>query len=133
MLILASCTSIKTTSKNAIPFPGMTVSRSDYKLSKDVSSEVEVKEFRTLLGLIKGAKVLGENKNEKRTGTINGYVLDPASQIAVYRLLEANPSFDYITNIRIQKEYSSKWVFFFTKYNTKIKITAKGITLNTEN
>ena len=47
-------------------------------------------------------------------------------------MLEANPSFDYLTNIRVEKEFTRKWLLFFTKYNTKVKVTAKGITLNTE-
>ncbi len=130
---IISCSTTKTTSKNSVPFPGMTVTRADYKLSKDVTAEVEVQEFRTFLGLIRGAKVIGQNKNERKSGTINGYQLDPASEIAVYRLLEANPNFDYLTNIRIQKEYTSKWMFLFTKFNTKVKVVAKGVTLNTEN
>jgi len=110
----------------------MTVSRADYTISKDVSAEVEIKEFKTLGGLIRNAKAIGEAKNETREGVVNGYGLDPASRIAVYRLLDANPKFDYLTNIRVQREFTSKWCFFFTKYNTKIKVTAKGITLNTD-
>ena len=52
-LMLGSCTSSKTMSKNAIAFPGMTVSRTDYSLSKDVSAEIEVKEFTTFFKLIR--------------------------------------------------------------------------------
>lgn len=131
--IMTSCSSkVSNLSKNSVAFPGMTVSRADYKLSKDVTSEIEVKEFSTLFGLIRGTKAVGEEKNKFRQGIVSGYNLDNASQIAVYRMLEANPSFDYLTNIRVQKEYSRKWLLFVTKYNTKVKITAKGITLNTE-
>jgi hypothetical protein len=121
-----------TLSKNSIPFPGMTVSRTDYKLSKDVSAEVEVKEWSTFGGSFRGAKAIGENKKELRQGIVNGFGLDKASQIAVYRLLDANPNFDYLTNVRVTKEYTRKWLLFVTKYNTKVKIVAKGITLNTE-
>lgn len=110
----------------------MTVSRADYTLSKDVTADVEVKEFKTLGGLIRTVKTIGEAKNETRQGYVEGYSLDKASQVAVYRLLDANPKFDYLTNIRVQKEFTTKWYFLFTKYNTKIKVTAKGITLNTE-
>ena len=131
-LMLGSCSSSKTMSKNAIAFPGMTVSRTDYSLSKDVSAEIEVKEFTTFFKLIRSAKAVGEAKNETRQGIVSGYNLDPAAQIAVYRLLDANPKFDYLTNIRVQKEFTSKWKFLFTSYSTKIKVTAKGITLNTE-
>ncbi len=132
-LILASCSQkITSTSKNSVPFPGMTVSRADYKLSKDVNNEIEVKEWSSLFGYISGAKAVGEQKNELRQGIVNGFGLDKASQIAVYRMLDANPSFDYLTNIRVTKEYNKKWMVFFTKYNTKVKVVAKGITLNTE-
>ncbi len=131
-LTLGSCSSIKTMSKNAVAFPGMTVSRADYSLSKDVSAEVEVQEFTTFFGMVRGVKTIGEAKNETRQGVVSGYALDKASQVALYRLLDANPKFDYLTNIRVQKEFTSKWYFFFTKYNTKVKVTAKGITLNTE-
>jgi hypothetical protein len=132
-LFLASCSEkIQSASKNAVNFPGMTVSRNDYKLSKDVTAEVEVKEFSMLRGFIHTAKTIGEAKNEKRYGMVSGYNLDAASQVAVYRLLDANPSFDYLTNIRVTKTYERKWLVFFNKYNTKVKITAKGITLNTE-
>lgn len=132
-LLLSSCSSsIKTASKNSVAFPGMTVSRADYKLSSDVSANVEVKEFSTLFGFIKNAKVVGEAKNEVRKGIVSGYGLDPASQIAVYKLLDANPEFDYLTNIRIQKTFTKKWLVFLTKYNSQITVTAKGITLNTE-
>lgn len=132
-LVLASCSQkITSTSKNSVPFPGMTVSRTDYKLSKDVSNEIEVKEWSTLFGSVSGAKAVGEQKNELRQGIVNGFGLDKASQIAVYRMLDANPSFDYLTNIRVTKEYNKKWLFFFTKYTTKVKVVAKGITLNTE-
>jgi hypothetical protein len=132
-LLLGSCTAkISSLSKNAVSFPGMTVTRADYKLSKDVTADVEVKEFSTLFGYIRKAKTVGEAKNESRQGIVSGFNLDPASQVAVYRLLDANPTFDYLTNIRISKEYTKKWMVFFTKYNTKVKIMAKGITLNTE-
>jgi hypothetical protein len=132
-MLLTSCSSkISSNQKHSIPFPGMTVTRADYKLSKDVSAEIEVKAWSTLLGYLKGAKAVGENKRELRQGIVNGYGLDLTSQIAVYRLLDANPNFDYLTNIRITKEYTRKWLLFLTKYNTKIKVTAKGITLNTE-
>ncbi len=118
--------------KNSVAFPGMTVTRADYKLSKDVSAEVEVKEWSTLGGYLKGAKTVGENKRELRQGFVSGYAMDKASKIAIYRLLDANPNFDYLTNIRITKEFTKKWLLFLTKYNTKVKIVAKGITLNTE-
>lgn len=132
-MLLASCSKkITTMSKNSVPFPGMTVTRADYKLSKDVSAEVEVKEWTALMGYLKGAKTIGENKREFRQGIINGYGLDKASQIALYRLLDANPNFDYLTNIRVSKEFTRKWLLFVTKYSTKVKITAKGVTLNTE-
>lgn len=131
-MVFSSCSNkLSTMSKNSVPFPGMTVTRADYKLSKDVTAEVEVKEARWL-GFIYTAKSIGEAKNELRQGFVSGYGLDKASQIAMYRLLEANPSFDYLTNIRITKEYTKKWIFVGTKYNTKVKIVAKGITLNTE-
>lgn len=132
MLMVASCTSTKTMSKNQVAFPGMTVSRTDYTLSKDVSAEVEVQEYTTFFKLVRGAKTIGEAKNEIRRGVVSGFSTDPATEIAIYRLLEANPKFDYLTNIRVSREYTSKWKFFFTSYNTKIKVTAKGITLNTE-
>ena len=130
-VFLASCSAkVTSTSKNSIPFPGMTVTRADYKLSKDVSAEVEVKSWKAF-GMT-GAKAVGENKKELRQGIVNGFGLDKESQIAVYRLLDANPNFDYLTNIRVTKEFTRKWLIFVTKYNTKVKIVAKGITLNTE-
>lgn len=133
MIATTSCTNkILTNSKNTVQFPGMTVTRADYKLSKDVTAEVEVKEFKTLGGYIRTAKTTGEEKRKLRKGIVSGYGLDKASQIAVYRMLEANPTFDYLTNIRVEKEFTRKWLLFFTKYNTKVKVTAKGITLNTE-
>ena len=46
VLFTTSCSQkISSASKNAVNFPGMTVSRTDYKLSKDVTADVEVKEF----------------------------------------------------------------------------------------
>jgi hypothetical protein len=134
VFIMTSCSNkISTNSKNSITFPGMTVSRADYKLSKDVSAEVEVKEWSTLLGFLHPKpKVIGENKRELRQGYVSGYGLGQAAQIAVYRLLDANPNFDYLTNIRVTKEYTKKWLVLLTKYNTKVKVVAKGITLNTE-
>lgn len=132
-MVFTSCTKkLTNNSKNSVQFPGMTVSRADYKLSKDVSAEVEVKEMTTLLGFIHTTKTIGEEKNKLRQGVVSGYGLDKASQVAVYRLLEANPSFDYLTNIRVEKEFTKKWLLFLTKYTTKVKVTAKGITLNTE-
>jgi hypothetical protein len=129
-ILATSCSSsIMTNSKNSVPFPGMTVTRADYKLSKDVSSDTEVKEWSTLGGWLKGAKVVGESKNQLREGVISGYKLGPAERIAVYKLLDANPDFDYLTNIRIKREYKKSWKFFFTSYNTKITVTAKGVTL----
>jgi len=110
----------------------MTVSRADYKLSNNVTSEVEVKEWSALFGLLRGAKVVGEQKNQLREGNINGYNLDPASKIAVYKLLDENPDFDYLTNIRVSKNYTEKMLVLFTTYNTKVKVVAKGITLKTE-
>jgi hypothetical protein len=132
-MIFASCSKkITSNTKNSVSFPGMTVTRADYKLSKDVSAEVEVKSWTALMGYLRGAKAVGENKRELRQGIVNGYGLDLVSQIALYRLLDANPNFDYLTNIRVTKEYTRKWLLFVTKYNTKVKIVAKGITLNTE-
>jgi hypothetical protein len=132
-LAFTSCShKISSMTKNSVAFPGMTVTRADYKLSKDVSAEVEVKEWSTLLGYFKGAKTIGENKRELRQGFVSGFGLDKASAVAAYRLLDANPNFDYLTNIRISKEYTKKWLLFLTKYNTKVKIVAKGITLNAE-
>ncbi len=133
LLFFASCSQKSSNmSKNSVAFPGMTVSRADYTLSPDIKAEVEVKEFSTLFKMIKGAKVIGEAKNESRQGIVTGYGLDQASQIAVYRMLDANPNADYLTNIRVQKEYTSKWMLFYTKYNTKVTVTAKAITLKTE-
>lgn len=132
-MIFASCSKkISSNTKNSVAFPGMTVTRADYKLSKDVSAEVEVKSWSALGGALKGAKAVGENKRETRQGIVNGYGLDLVSQIAVYRLLDANPNFDYLTNIRVTKEFTRKWLLIVTKYNTKVKVVAKGITLNTE-
>lgn len=132
-LLLSSCSSsITTNSKNSVPFPGMTVSRADYKLSKDVTADVEVKEWSALGGWLKGARVVGEAKKQRREGVISGYKLDPAAQIAAYKLLDANPDFDYLTNIRVKREFTSKWKVFFVSYNTKIYITAKGVTLKTD-
>jgi hypothetical protein len=132
-VFLASCSSkITSNRKNSVPFPGMTVTRADYKLSKDVSAEVEVKSWSTIAGYLHGTKAVGENKRELRQGIVSGYGLDWESQIAMYRLLDANPNFDYLTNIRVTKEYTKKWLLFLTKYNTKVKITAKGVTLNTD-
>lgn len=133
MMVFTSCSKkLSTMSKNSLPFPGMTVTRADYKLSKDVSAEIEVKEFFMLGNLIHTAKAIGEAKHELRQGIVSGYNLDKASQIAVYRLLDANPNFDYLTNIRITQEFTRKHMVFFRKANTKVKIVAKGITLNTE-
>jgi hypothetical protein len=133
LLLAASCsTSLNTSSKNAVPFPGMTVSRADYQLSKDVTATVQVKEFTTLFKYIRSARVVGQGKNEMNEGFFMGYGLDPASRIAAYRLLENNPEFDYVTNVRIKKEYKSKWLLFFTKYESNITITAKGVTLKTD-
>lgn len=129
--LLSSCTTTKTISKNSVPFPGMTVTRADYTLSKDVSAKVEVLETQ-VLGIFKFAKAIGEEKRQVRQGIISGYGLDKASQIAVYRFLDKNPDFDYLTNIRVKKEFTSKWYFLFTKYTTNVEVTAKGITLNTD-
>lgn len=132
-MVFSSCTKkMSNNSKNSVQFPGMTVSRADYKLSKDVNAEVEVKETTALFGFIHITKTVGEEKNKLRQGVVSGYGLDKASQVAVYRLLEANPTFDYLTNIRVEKEFTHKWLLFFNKYTTKVKVTAKGITLNTE-
>ena len=133
LLFFASCkTTQSSMSKNSTPFPGMTVSRSDYKLSKDETASIEIKEGSTLFGKIHWTKAVGEKKHVTRQGYVSGNGMDKASQIAVYKLLEANPSFDYLTNIRVTKEYTKKWMVLFTKYDTKVNITAKGITLNTE-
>ncbi len=133
LLFLASCSNkIMSNSKNAATFPGMTVTRADYKLSKDITAEVEVKEWSTLGGYLRGAKSVGEKKKEIREGLVSGFNLDPASRLAVYKILDANPQFDYVTNIRVSKDYKRSWLLFFTKYNTKVKVTLKGITLNTE-
>lgn len=132
-LFLTSCaTKYTSVSKETVGYPGMVVNRSDYKLSKDVTAEVEVKEGKFLFGLIRTAKVTGENKKDQKTTAIQGYNLDPAGRIAAYRLLEANPQFDYLTNIRVKKESTKKWILFGTKYTTKVYITAKGITLNAD-
>lgn len=132
-LAFASCSNkLSSMSKHSVAFPGMTVTRADYKLSKDVNAEVEVKEFFMLGGWIHTAKAVGEAKHELRQGIVAGYGLDKASQIAVYRLLDANPTFDYLTNIRVTQEYTKKNFLFFHTANTKVKVVAKGITLNTE-
>lgn len=133
-MMFTSCKPVKESqnSKGTVAFPGMTVSRADYKLSKDVSAEVEIQEMSALFGRIKKAKAVGEQKREKRYGNVFGLDLTNAQRIAVYRLLDANPNFDYLTNVRFSREYTYKNMVFFKKYNTKIKVTAKGITLNTE-
>jgi hypothetical protein len=131
-LLFGSCSTQKSISKNSVPFPGMTVTRADYSLSKDVSASVEIKEISTLMGYFVNAKAVGEQKRSTRQGNVLGYGLDPASKIAVYRLLDANPTFDYLTNIRIQRESTKKWYGVFSKHSTKITVTAKGITLNTD-
>lgn len=132
MLFLASsCTTTRSTiSKNAVAFPGMTVSRADYKLSNDVTSTIKVKEI-SFFGL-RFARVEGEARRVLRQGYVNGFNLDPASQIAVYKMLESNPDFDFLTNIRVKKEFKRKWMLLFTRYNTDVTVTAKGITLKTE-
>jgi hypothetical protein len=131
LFLVSSCSTTRSTiSKNAVAFPGMTVSRSDYKLSNNVTSTVKVKEF-SLFGL-RFARVEGEKKRVLRQGYVNGFNLDPASQIAVYKMLETNPEFDYLTNIRIKKEFQKKWFLLFTTYKTDVTVTAKGITLKTE-
>mgnify|MGYP003704435223 CR=1 FL=1 len=135
-MLFTSCTErISTNSKNSVNFPGMTVTRSDYKLSKDVSAEVEVQEWSTFFGNLTGSKTVGEEKNVLRQGLVGNWnwsAYPISTQVAVYRLLEANPTFDYLTNLRVSREYTKEWLLLFTRYNTKIKVTAKGITLNTE-
>lgn len=131
MTLFASCTTQKSISKNAVPFPGMTVSRADYDLSKDVKADVEVKELK-VLGFLSFVKAVGEEKNTTRQGIVMGFGLDKAGQIAAYRLLDKNPEFDYLTNIRVKKEFTSKWLLVATKYTTNVEITAKGITLKTD-
>jgi hypothetical protein len=133
-MLFSSCATKKesTNSKGSVAFPGMTVTRSDYKLSKDVSAEVEIKTWTALAGLLSDSKAVGEQKREKRYGNVFGLALSDAEKIAVYRLLDANPNFDYLTNVRFTKEWTHKNFYIFHKYNTKIKVVAKGITLNTE-
>jgi hypothetical protein len=53
-------------------------------------------------------KIEGEKRRVERRGSVNGFNLDPASQLAVYKMLESNPDFDYLTNIRIKKEFNKK-------------------------
>ena len=133
MIALSSCTNTRNVStKGSVAFPGMTVSRDDYTLSKNVSSSVQVKEFTTLFGFIHTTKIEGQDKKTVNQGNVKGYKLKPAAQIAAYKLLEENPSFDYLTNIKVKEVYTAKWMLFFTKYESKISMTAKGITLKAD-
>lgn len=127
---LATLTSCKVTvtssSRDQVTMPALKVKRTDYKLTDDVSAEAEVSVFKFLfIRKVKGV----DKKNIKEGQFLGGGVATSADEkLAVYNLIEKNPDFDYITNVRFEKVYTKS--LFKTVYKTKV--IAKGIILNTD-
>ncbi len=116
--------------RSVVPLPPLTLDRSQYEITNDVSASVNVKVVQALL-IFKWAKIMGENKRVARLGYVNGYYSDdPSVKISLYRILEEHPEFDYVINIRTRKNYTLKNYFLFKVLNTETIVNCKGTILN---
>ncbi len=121
-IALTSCLTINSNMREGVKMPGLTVNRTDYILTDDLTAEAEVKYI--LGGLI----VRGDDPKNVKAGSLGGMTASRDEQLAIYNLLEKNPQIDYVTNVRYQKSYVKK---IFSK-TFKTKVIAKGIILKTD-
>lgn len=116
---LASCaTTQNTASRDAVAMPGITLERSDYKLTDDISSEAEIK-------VTFGIFYKGVDKKNLKVGSVSGYGAGIDEKMAIFNLIESNPDVDYLTNIRVLKSYKKGFLGISKTYKTKV--IAKGI------
>ena len=93
-VLASSCTTVRTTTtRDSYNINTFAVERKDYKITEDVTAEAEVRV--NWLGGVKvdGVKYKG---NEQKVGIIGGKPGSKDEQIAAYKLIEANPDFDYL-------------------------------------
>jgi len=123
---LSSCVTVNYANKEAVSMPSLRVKRSDYKLTSDISTEVEI------TAIFWGLKNEGIEKSKVKIGEINGDYKNstPDEKLAIYNLIQKYPNVDYLTNIRYIKTYDN--TFFGFKKVYKTKIIAKGIILITD-
>ena len=121
---LASCaTTQNTASRDAVAMPGITLSRDDYKLMDDISSEAEIK---VTLGIF----YKGVDRKNLKVGSVSGYGAGIDEKMAIFNLIEQNPDVDYLTNIRVLKSYKKGFLGISKTYKTKV--IAKGIQIKTD-
>lgn len=123
LLSLVSCKStINYQNRNSMNLNEFKLKRSDYSITADASAEVEVKIIMRLF-------TKGIDKRNIKTARIENVWLGSADeQMAVYKLLEEHPEWDYVTNVRFVKSYEKKP--FVRTYKTKV--IAKGIIIKTD-
>lgn len=121
---LASCATTQNTStRTAVALPGITLERSDYKLTNDISADAEIK---VTLGIF----YKGIDKKNLKVGEISGYGKGMDEKMAIFNLIESNPEVDYLTNIRVMKSYKKGFLGITKTYKTKV--IAKGIKIKTD-
>ena len=126
IISITSCVTMNYTNKEAMTMPPLKVKRSDYKLTSDLTIEVQITSiFWDLI-------IDGLDKNNMKIGVIAGEAIKntPDEKLAIYELIKKYPEVDYLTNIRYVKSYSRNFLGFKKVYKTKI--IAKGIILNTD-
>lgn len=123
VMLVSSCMTVNQASKEAVGIPPLSLSRADYTLTDDVNAEAEV---RVYLGFI----MRGADKKNIKIGQIQGLPSNPTidERLAVYNLIEQNPEFDYLTNVRYYKTFIKKPF----KKTYKTKVVAKGIILKAD-
>lgn len=127
-LVFVSCkTTLTTVNNSVVPLPPLTLNRSDYKITKDLSASVDAK-VTTLFGVFKFAKIIGEDKNVAKVGYLKGYETStPSVNLALYKIFEQNPDIDYFINVRVKESYTLKNFLIVKVLNTNTTVYTKGI------
>lgn len=124
VLALSSCRTVNYQTRASLTPGSFLLKRSDYKITKDASAEITVETM--FWGLIKHGI---DNNNIKYSNIENVWLGSFDEKMAVYELLEKNPNWDYVTNVRFVKSYEE--TLFSKTYKTKV--IAKGIIIKTDN
>jgi len=124
MIMMSSCaTTLNTSSRTSVSLPGITLERSDYKITDDINASAEVK-------VTFGVFYKGVDRKNLKVGNVSGYGKGIDEKLAIYNLIESNPNVDYLTNIRVLKSYKKGFLGISKTYNTKV--IAKGIQIKTD-
>ncbi len=127
---LSSCVtySSSTMNREAVQFQGLRMERKDYTLTSDLTAEAEVTITKFLIWTWVKTDGQKDKGRDIKIGILGGMPSAKEEAVAAYKLLDANPNVDYLTNVRYMKTFTKKGF----KSTYKVKVMAKGVKIKAD-